>query len=155
MFSGKHLEAFSKLKNVDEGNYKTGNIGVTVQNELRTVGKETRMQKILYLYSFCGNLEEECGLKTLRMPTKQQRPDLWGMDMGINGNLLSLLGLKPFNRSNVTTTHYSENSEDSRLDQLEDILVEGNTEGSLPENYGNNGVNLHSTSDIPQWKLIR
>ena len=65
--SGKHLEAFSKLKNVDEGNYKTGNIGVTVQNKLRTVGKETRMQKILYLYSFCGNLEEECGLKTLRM----------------------------------------------------------------------------------------
>ena len=65
--------------------------------------------------------------------------------MGINGNLLSLLGLKPFNRSNVTTTHYSENSEDSRLDQLEDILVEGNTEGSLPENYGNDGVNLHSS----------
>ena len=88
--SPKHTEAFSKLQNVTPGHYHSGNIGITCTTEERLIGKERRNQKILYLYSFCGNLDIAGGLKNLHTPRLCNQPDLWGLDLGISGNMLCL-----------------------------------------------------------------
>ena len=153
--SFRHIEAFSKLQNVTEGHYKTGNIGVTIQNELRFNGKEEIEQKILYIYSFCGNLEEECGLKTLKTPSRNDRPDLWGLDLGINGNLLSILGLKPFR--NTATPAYDSNSFDMdyETNNLQHDIVPGDTENSLMEEPVIEDFNNVESFHEVEWRLIR
>ena len=88
--SPKYIEAFSKLNNVTSGHYHSRNIGITCTNEKQVIGKDQHIQKIFYLYSFCGNLDMPCGLQNLCTPTLCNRPDLWGLDLGINGNMLSL-----------------------------------------------------------------
>ena len=86
----KHTEAFSKLHNVTPGHYHSGNIGITCTNEERLIGKDRCNQKVLYLYSYCGNLDMACGLQNLHTPRLCNWPDLSGLDLGISGNMLSL-----------------------------------------------------------------
>ena len=113
--SPKHIEAFSKLNNVTPGHYHTGNIGITCTNEKRVIGKDQHIQKILYLYSFCGNIDMPCGLQNLRTPTLCNRPDLWGLDLGINGNMLALWDDKTIKYTEIV----------SNTDELPDLDDQG------------------------------
>ena len=152
--STKHIEAFSKLNSVTTGHYKTGNIGVTVTNEIRIIKDEPRMQKILYVYSFCGNLENAYGMNTLRTPSWTEHPDLWGLDLGISGNLLTLWGLK----------HSSASQIDSNMDTLPDLdeegrnlqhdLINDDTDDEV-SNSTNLSVNIAARGNEPEWKFIR
>ena len=153
--SFRHNEAFSKLQDVTEGHYKTGNIGVTITNEWRFNGKEDIQQKILYLYSFCGNLEEECGLKRLKTPSKLCRPDLWGLELGINGNLLSVLGLKPFLQNTTTPSDNVPLDMDDETNNLQYDIVAGDTENSLMEDTLPDYLSNVETFHEAEWRLIR
>ena len=153
--SRKHIEAFSKLDSVTTGHYKTGNIGITVTNEVRIIKDECRIQKILYVYSFCGNLEHAYGMSTLRTPSRNKRPDLWGLDLGISGNLLTLWGFK----------HSIASEKDSNIETLPDLDEEGRNlqhdlinadiyeeESSTSMNIS---VNIAARHNEPECKFIR
>ena len=98
---------------------------------------------------------KKAGLKNLKTPSKIDRPDLWGIELGINGNLLSLLGLKPF-QNTPTSPHDSMSLDmDDETNNLQYDIVPGDTENSLIEDVLPEGLNNVETIHEPEWRIIR
>ena len=155
--SPKHIEAFSKLNNVTPGHYHSGNIGITCTNEKRIIGKHQVIQKILYLYSFCGNLDMVCGLQNLCTPTLYNRPDLWGLDLGINANMLSLWDDKNIEHSeNLSNTDELPDLDDQGMSLQHDLVTFEAEEMEISTSQ-QASLNLHERfmQSKSQCKLIR
>ena len=50
------------------------------------------------VHSYCGKYNQGSVLNLLRMPPRHERPDLWHQHLGVNRNLLQVLGLLPVKR---------------------------------------------------------
>ena len=153
--SRKHIEAFSKLNSVQTGHYKTGNIGITVMNEVCVIKDECRIQKILYVYSFCGNLEHAYGMNSLHTLSWTKLPDLWGLDLGLGGNLLTLWGLKHSSPSDTNSNMETLPDLDEEGRNLQHYLMNDDTYEEVSSTSMNLSVNIAARHNEPECKFIR
>ena len=72
--------------------YRYGNIEVKIV-PFRTA--HSLVVRRISVHSYCGKYNQGSVLNLLRTPPRHERPDLWHQHLGINHNLLQVLGLLP------------------------------------------------------------
>ena len=98
-----------------------------------------------------------CGLQNLCTPTLCNWPDLWGLDLGINGNMLSLWGDKNIKHSeNLSNTDELPDLDDQGMSLQHDLVTFEAEEMEISTSQ-QASLNLHErfTQSKSQCKLIR
>ena len=108
------------------------------------------MQHIV-VYSCCSHYNQGSILNLLKTPLMSERPDLWHKDLGVQNNLLQILGILPPTKMPTTDSDESEDSEDQTQDDellniRADIVDEYDRNPNLSTSP-DNGQPLHVTSN--------
>ena len=76
------------------------------------------------VHSYCGKYNQGSVLNLLRMPLRHERPDLWHRNLGVNHNLLQVLGLLPVKHGySKRTMDEDESDQESSMEDEETLNI--------------------------------
>ena len=154
--SVKNMEGLAKPERFTEGRYRNGNVGFDVNFKLNDDKDKRELVMFLSTYSFCGQLDVPEGFSKFQTPNKNKHKRLWGLEMSVSGNLLTVL------KSPQATTNLLETTEDStsvELDEqtinLQHDIVSENVEEGFVESQSNIALNQNESSSMDDSQKIR
>ena len=100
--------------------HRYGNIEVDIIPYRTSRGLVVRQ---ILMLSYCGKYNQGSVLNLLKTPLQSDRPDLWKQNLGVDHNLLQVLGILPPGTSVPSTGSPDEHDSDEESSMLDDHIL--------------------------------